>query len=198
MSDERWADAAAARDALAELRRTDPVLSNRAALQAAVQAERWAEAAAARDALARLRPPPTPVWSAAVTEDVTIAVRSHYESGQSDEAAGQHIFSYTVVFTNGGSKVVTLRSRHWVITDQSGKTEAVRGPGVVGQQPRLEPGASFTYASFCALRTRSGTMHGAMTFERADGSTFDAAVARFGLDVAGRDVEAPHDGVAGA
>ena len=76
-----------------------------------------------------------------------------------------------------------LLSRHWVITDGAGQVEHVRGPGVVGEQPVLEPGESFEYTSFCPLPTPIGSMHGTYQMVTAGGSTFDAEIAPFSLAV---------------
>ena len=72
-------------------------------------------------------------------------------------------------------------NRHWIITDGDGEVEEVRGPGVVGEQPILEPGESFTYTSGCPLTTSFGTMHGSYEMVLGDGETFDAAVGMFEL-----------------
>jgi ApaG protein len=86
-----------------------------------------------------------------------------------------------VTVRNEGTKVATLKSRHWIITDATGHTEEVRGPGVVGKQPRLEPGQSFEYTSWAMLPTPFGTMRGSYQMEREDGSQFDARIAEFAL-----------------
>ncbi len=92
-------------------------------------------------------------------------------------------FSYTVTITNEGRDAATLLARHWLITDGNGGVEHVRGPGVVGFQPALGDGQSFTYTSGAVLRTPSGTMHGTYLMEREDGSRFDANIAPFALIV---------------
>lgn len=164
------------------------------------------DAAAARDALAALLPPPppppppvplVPCSSEALTSGVRVAVRSEFMREHSDAARGALAFAYYVTITNEGPLPVQLRSRHWVITDANGRTEHVRGPGVVGAQPRIAPGESYTYSSFCPLRTPSGTMHGSYEFVTEAEATdeppvrFAVQVARFGLDVRGRDVAMP-------
>lgn len=97
------------------------------------------------------------------------------------EAERRWAFSYTVTITNEGRELATLLARHWIITDGSGRTEQVRGPGVVGFQPALAGGQSFTYTSGCVLKTSGGTMHGTYLMEREDGSRFDANIAPFAL-----------------
>ena len=83
--------------------------------------------------------------------------------------------------TNDGVAPVRLRSRHWIITDGEGEVQEVKGPGVVGAQPRLEPGQAFEYTSSCPLPTPVGTMHGTYQMQWDDGSGFDAQIAAFSL-----------------
>lgn len=96
----------------------------------------------------------------------------------------QHFhFSYHITISNVGTEAAQLISRHWIITDAEGEVQEVRGPGVVGQQPVLQPGASFEYTSFCPLRTNVGTMHGSYQMTKADGESFEARIAPFTLAV---------------
>jgi ApaG protein len=91
-------------------------------------------------------------------------------------------FAYTITVTNTGTVPVQLISRHWVIQDERGHTEEVKGLGVVGQQPLLRPGESFQYSSGCRLRAPSGTMHGSFFFVAEDGHRFDVSIATFVLE----------------
>jgi ApaG protein len=91
------------------------------------------------------------------------------------------VFAYTVTIANEGSAPAQLRSRHWLITDGTGRVEEVRGPGVVGQQPFLNPGDSFEYTSGCVLTTPRGEMRGTYQMHRPDGREFDARIAPFSL-----------------
>lgn len=91
------------------------------------------------------------------------------------------MFAYTVSISNEAGARVQLRSRHWIITDGHGRIEEVRGRGVVGEQPLLEPGESFQYTSGCVLETPQGTMHGSYRMQREDGSTFEAEISPFVL-----------------
>ena len=120
-----------------------------------------------------------------VTRGVRVRVEPHYLPTRSDPTAGLWAHAYTVVISNEGHEVVQLLSRHWVITNARGETEHVRGPGVVGDQPRLEPGQSYTYTSGCPLDTNVGTMHGSyqmVVLEGAEaGEAFDAEIAPFTL-----------------
>jgi ApaG protein len=123
--------------------------------------------------------------SETVTRGVRVQVTSVFLPAQSvvDGAAAERrwAFSYTVTITNEGRDTVTLLARHWVITDGHGNVDHVRGPGVIGFQPTLTSGQSFTYSSGAVLRTPQGTMHGEYLMERADGSRFDATIAPFAL-----------------
>jgi ApaG protein len=91
------------------------------------------------------------------------------------------------VISNEGDQPARLLRRHWLIIDADGHREEVRGPGVVGETPRLEPGKAFKYQSFCPLKTRWGTMEGSYTMQRDDGSTFEASIARFYLRLPSRE-----------
>jgi ApaG protein len=98
--------------------------------------------------------------SEAVTRNIRVHVETEYDPGRSDPQRNQWFFLYTVRLVNEGRERVKLVSRHWIITDAMGKVEEVRGPGVVGKQPVLEPGESFEYTSMCPLTTPFGSMRG--------------------------------------
>ena len=115
------------------------------------------------------------------TDGIRIRVASQYLPDQSEPERKQFIFAYRVEIENVGGEVATLRSRRWLITDGDGGTEVVEGPGVVGEQPRLEPGESHAYMSGSPLSTEWGTMEGHFVMEREDGSNFEAKVGRFFL-----------------
>lgn len=119
--------------------------------------------------------------SIAVTEGIRVQVKPAFWPERSAPDSGQWAFTYTVTVKNEGSREATLRARHWVITDATGRVEEVRGEGVVGKQPRLEPGQSFEYTSWAMLRTPFGTMRGEYVMERADGTRFEAKIAEFPL-----------------
>ena len=90
-------------------------------------------------------------------------------------------YIYHITITNGSASAVTLRNRHWIITDGYGSVQEVRGEGVVGEQPMLEPGESFEYTSFCPLPTSTGNMRGSFEFESSKGTLFEAKVPLFFL-----------------
>ena len=118
----------------------------------------------------------------AETSGVFVVVRPIYLPEQSDPEGGRYVWAYTVTIDNGGTETVQLRDRSWAIVDATGRTEHVRGPGVVGEQPVLRPGERFEYTSGCPLPTPSGFMSGHYTMVREDGSTFEVAIPAFSLD----------------
>jgi len=110
-------------------------------------------------------------------------VKSRFVSERSSADHGTWFFAYTVLITNEGAATVQLMSRHWIITNADGHVEEVRGPGVVGAQPVLQPGESFEYTSGCPLPTAFGTMHGSYQMVTDDGERFDADIAPFSLSM---------------
>lgn len=116
---------------------------------------------------------------------VTVRVAPRYLPEQSDDLEPRHVWSYHVRIENGGAQPVQLLSRHWVITDADAHTETVDGPGVVGQQPLIQPGQAFDYVSGCPLATPSGTMQGHYVMRRGD-SVFDVAIPAFALEYPSR------------
>lgn len=117
--------------------------------------------------------------SVAVTRGIRVKVESTYLPEQSNPNERRFVFAYTVVISNEGKEVVQLKTRHWIITDASGHVQEVRGEGVVGEKPKLEPNEAFTYTSGCVLKTPWGTMNGTYQMYRIDGSHFDAEIAPF-------------------
>ncbi len=115
--------------------------------------------------------------------DITIDTRSVFIPEQSDESADRFVFAYTITITNTGGVTAQLVSRHWVITDANNQVQEVRGQGVVGEQPRLEPRQSFEYTSGTALATSVGTMRGTYEMVAEDGTRFDAPIPEFTLSV---------------
>lgn len=119
--------------------------------------------------------------SEAVTRGVRVVVQAKYAPGKSRPAQNEWFFLYTVKISNEGVQPVQLVTRHWVITDGTGRVEEVRGPGVVGQQPTLKPGESFEYTSGCPLPTSFGVMEGTYQMVSESGDLFDARIAPFTL-----------------
>lgn len=119
--------------------------------------------------------------SEALTEGVRVEVAARYSEEHSDAAASRWFFLYTIRISNERDDVVQLVNRHWTIVDATGHTEEVHGPGVVGEQPVLEPGQAFEYTSGCPLTTPFGSMSGCYDMQRGDGTSFQAEIARFEL-----------------
>jgi ApaG protein len=119
--------------------------------------------------------------SEAVTNGVRVEVASRHHPERSAPFQQHWFFSYTIRITNMGSETVQLISRHWIITDETGHVEEVKGEGVVGEQPVLAPGESFQYTSFCPLKTSTGTMRGTYQMVTSNGEQFDVEIAPFGL-----------------
>ncbi len=119
--------------------------------------------------------------SEATTRGVKVQVEASYVPERSDPLGSRWFFAYRIRIANVGDEVVQLISRHWIITDAHGNVEEVKGPGVVGEQPVLEPGESFDYTSFCPLTTPFGTMRGSYQMTTESGEKFDAEIAQFTL-----------------
>jgi len=118
----------------------------------------------------------------AVTNDIRVTVRPEYSDDRSEPEHGRYFWFYTIEIQNESLVSVQLTHRHWRITDARGKLEEVRGPGVVGEQPMLEPGQSFRYTSGCPLSTPSGIMAGSYRMVDENGRAFDVVIPAFSLD----------------
>ena len=114
---------------------------------------------------------------------IRVDVATQYLAEQSDAAANRYVFAYTINISNVGNIAAQLVSRHWLITDANGDVQEVRGLGVVGHQPLLQPGEHFEYTSGCALNTPVGTMSGSYQMTAEDGTQFDAPIAEFVLSM---------------
>jgi ApaG protein len=114
---------------------------------------------------------------------IQVDVATQYLAEQSDAEADRYVFSYSITITNTGNVAAQLISRHWIITDADGKVQEVRGLGVVGHQPLLQPGEKFEYSSGCALPTAVGTMKGSYQMVAEDGEQFEAPIAEFLLSM---------------
>ena len=117
----------------------------------------------------------------ATTHGVTVRVSVTYLPEQSEPARGRWFWAYHIRLENDGERPVQLLTRHWIITDGRGARHSVQGEGVVGEQPLLEPGASFDYVSGCPLATPNGAMQGSYRMVGEDGRTFDVDIPRFPL-----------------
>ncbi|MBV9633866.1 MAG: Co2+/Mg2+ efflux protein ApaG, partial [Methylobacteriaceae bacterium] len=111
-----------------------------------------------------------------------VTVLPEFLPDRSEPSEGRFVWAYTIEITNHSDQAVQLKSRHWIITDARGHMEEVRGPGVVGEQPVLNPGDAFRYTSGCPLSTPSGIMSGTYRMAGADGRAFDIEIPAFSLD----------------
>jgi len=121
----------------------------------------------------------------AVTRDIEVVVEPFYLEEQSDPSENRYVWGYRIVIVNRSAITVRLISRYWHITDENGVVEEVSGPGVVGEQPVLEPGDSYQYSSGCPLSTPSGVMCGHYVMEPEMGDYFEIQIPAFSLDLPG-------------
>ncbi len=118
----------------------------------------------------------------AETRNIQVTVTPSFMPERSDPAERQFFWAYTVELVNRGLEPVQLHARHWLITDGEGRTQEVRGLGVVGEQPVLAPGGRFEYTSGCPLRTPAGIMNGNYEMIGASGEHFEVTIPAFSLD----------------
>lgn len=115
--------------------------------------------------------------------DIHVDVESMYVEAQSVPDQNRYVFAYTVTIRNQGTTPAKLLTRHWIITDSNGKTQEVRGEGVVGEQPYLRPGEAYQYTSGTLIATPVGSMRGSYQMVADDGNRFDAPIEPFTLSV---------------
>jgi len=115
--------------------------------------------------------------------NIQVDVQTRYIPEQSDPEQDRYVFSYTITIRNEGSVAAKLLTRHWIITNADGKTQEVRGEGVVGEQPHLKPGDGFRYTSGTVLETPVGSMQGSYQMLADDGVKFEAEIAPFSLSM---------------
>lgn len=120
----------------------------------------------------------------ATTDDITVTVQPLFLDGQSNPLARRFVFAYFVRIENRSDQEIQLLHRHWIIIDGTGDVKEVRGDGVVGQQPRIAPGAAHEYNSFSILESFEGSMEGSYRMVKASGEEFDVAIPRFTLRAA--------------
>jgi ApaG protein len=114
---------------------------------------------------------------------MTVTVRTQYLEDQSDPDRLHYVFAYAVTIKNSGSVASQVISRHWVITDANNHVQEVRGLGVVGHQPLLQPGEQFEYTSGTTMATPQGTMHGEYFCVAEDGEQFESPIPEFVLSL---------------
>lgn len=119
--------------------------------------------------------------SVAITEGIRIAVEARYLEEKSEPQQDKYLFAYEITISNEGENEAQLLTRHWIIQDATNYVDEVVGEGVIGETPILEPGRSFTYTSFCPLRTEWGIMKGTYGMVRPGGEEFNAVIAPFVL-----------------
>ena len=118
----------------------------------------------------------------AITGPIRVRVTPSYVDERSAPDDSYFFWAYTVDIVNEGDDPMHLHARHWRIVDANGRVEEIRGPGVVGQTPVIEPGASFSYTSGCPLKTSSGIMSGSYQMSSSDGQLYDIVIPAFSLD----------------
>ena len=119
----------------------------------------------------------------ALTRDIEVNATPEFLENRSSPADSYYFWAYSIQIVNHGSETVQLLTRQWRITDALGRVQEVRGPGVVGEQPVLAPGGSFTYTSGVPLPTPSGFMAGSYGMVTGSGEHFDVQIPAFSLDV---------------
>ena len=115
--------------------------------------------------------------------NIAVNVQTVFVEAQSEPEEDRYVFAYTIKITNEGAKPAKLLTRHWIITDSNGKVQEVKGEGVIGQQPYLQPGEFFQYTSGTVIETPVGSMQGSYQMLSDDGSHFDAEILPFSLSV---------------
>lgn len=114
---------------------------------------------------------------------IVVEATPYFIAAQSAPDKDRYVFAYTISITNQGEVAARLLSRHWLITDANGKIQEVRGEGVIGEQPYLKPGETFTYTSGAMIETPVGTMQGVYTMRSDNGDDFNAEIPRFTLSI---------------
>lgn len=119
-------------------------------------------------------------------DQIHVSVEPYYLLDESEPDENRFVFSYTVTITNDGNSPAQLLSRHWIITNgDTMDTQEVKGQGVIGQQPQIQPGESYTYTSGTVMEAPVGTMHGSYHMVKPDGTQFDVDIEPFMLAAPG-------------
>ena len=117
--------------------------------------------------------------------DIRVHVKTEYLPSESDEDKNRFVFAYTISVENHGVQAAKLLSRHWIITDAENRVQEVKGKGVIGEQPHLKEGESFSYTSGTMIETQVGSMQGSYQMIADDGHKFDAEIKPFTLAIPG-------------
>ncbi|GAA5171117.1 Co2+/Mg2+ efflux protein ApaG [Viridibacterium curvum] len=112
---------------------------------------------------------------------IQIEASAEYVAAQSEPDEGRYVFAYRIRIRNAGQAPARLLSRHWIITDADSQQQEVKGDGVVGEKPLIQPGEHYEYSSGCSIPTPLGTMRGSYRMEAEDGTLFDAEIPEFML-----------------
>ena len=121
----------------------------------------------------------------ALTRNIEVIVEPYYLADQSDPEDSRYVWGYRIVIANHSDQAVRLVTRYWHITDENGQVDEVTGPGVVGEQPHLQPGDTYEYSSGCPLDTPSGMMFGRYQMKTDHGESFEVDIPAFSLDTPG-------------
>lgn len=116
-------------------------------------------------------------------DSILVEVSTEYLEEQSILEESRYVFAYHIRITNQGDDAATLRNRHWYIADGNAEVQEVKGAGVVGEQPTIEPGETYEYSSGCVLKTEVGSMRGFYEMEADDGTLFNATIPVFTLSL---------------
>ncbi|WP_198246809.1 Co2+/Mg2+ efflux protein ApaG [methane-oxidizing endosymbiont of Gigantopelta aegis] len=114
---------------------------------------------------------------------IIVTAKPRYIEAQSSPDDDRYVFSYTIHIENQGQLSARLLSRHWLITDANGKIQEVTGEGVIGKQPLIQPGESFSYSSGAVVETPVAVMQGQYLMENSDGEQFNTAIPKFTLSI---------------
>jgi len=117
-----------------------------------------------------------------ITEGILVAVQSYFLENQSSPEDGQFLWAYRIKIANEGTLAAKLLSRHWIITNGRGDVNEVKGEGVIGEQPLIQPGATYVYTSGSPLNTPSGFMRGSFQMIDSENRIFSVAIPAFSLD----------------
>lgn len=120
-----------------------------------------------------------------LSDSIDISVKTRYLAEHSHPEDNRYVFAYDITIRNNGNEPAQLIDRHWIITDGDGKTQEVRGSGVVGEQPVIDANDEYSYSSGTLMTTAVGSMQGSFTMQTPDGEEFSAPIAPFGLAMPG-------------
>lgn len=116
-----------------------------------------------------------------MNNSINVDIKTQYLAEQSEPNNDRFVFSYTITLTNDGKEAAQLMARHWIITDDNETVQEVKGVGVIGQQPLIQPGEQYSYSSGVVLPTEIGTMTGSYQMKTTEGLTFDTSIPEFAL-----------------